>query len=64
MSIGRDPMDKTAQENSKNVYRKGSDGQNHTREQVKCPSEGIQWTKRPKGTGEMSIAKGPMDKTT
>ncbi|MFB5196474.1 hypothetical protein ACE198_16325 [Neobacillus sp. KR4-4] len=64
MSIGRIPIDKTGQENRQNVYREGSDGQNHTREQAKGLSEGFRWTKRPKRTGKMSIAKGPMDKPT
>ncbi|MEH7082643.1 hypothetical protein V7139_07885, partial [Neobacillus drentensis] len=63
-SIGRAPMDKTAQGNRQKVHRKGSDGQNHTRGQSKCLSEGLRWTKPPKGTGKMSIAKVPMDKTT
>ncbi|MEH7155038.1 hypothetical protein [Neobacillus drentensis] len=51
-------MDKTAQWNRQNVYREVSDGQKHTREQVKCLSGGFRWTKRPKGTGKTSIGRG------
>ncbi|MCM3116026.1 hypothetical protein M3610_12045 [Neobacillus sp. MER 74] len=63
MSIGRGAMDKTGQGNRQNVYREGSDGQNHTREPAKCLSEGVRWTKRAKGIGKMSIGRVPMDKT-
>ncbi|MBT2733888.1 hypothetical protein [Bacillus sp. ISL-7] len=38
MSIVNVPKDKNAQGNRKNVYRKGSEGQNSTREQEKCLS--------------------------
>ncbi|WP_144554353.1 hypothetical protein [Bacillus sp. X1(2014)] len=45
-------MDKTPQGNRENVYREGSDGQNHTMEQAKRLSGGFRWTKQPKRTGK------------
>ncbi|MGF6952151.1 hypothetical protein QF028_004656 [Neobacillus sp. B4I6] len=38
MSIIEAPKDKTPQGKRKNVYRKGSEGQNSTREKEKCLS--------------------------
>ncbi|WP_144554045.1 hypothetical protein [Bacillus sp. X1(2014)] len=63
MSFGRGPMDRTQSGSTENVLRKGADGQNSVRKQVKCSSEGGRWTELGQEARKMSFGRAPKDKT-